>query len=164
VLEKLEVLQLGKKFSARVRYFIVSQINPSCTLASSFFKINFYVFHPGLPNGLFLQVFPPKRPCISHVPHTCHMSLPIHPPTLYYCNADGEGCKRSSCSLRHFLQPAVTFTFQKQVQYVPQHCIPKHSQLYSSLNVKDAVPCPYETIFTINIVFYNLHFCRLRFQ
>jgi hypothetical protein len=54
--------------------------------------------------------------------------------------------------LRHLLQPAVTFPFQKQVQYVPHLCIPKHSHLYTSLNVKDKVSCPHETIFTISIV------------
>lgn len=116
MLEKLEVLQPGKKFSARARYFffLVNQINPSYTLAPSSFNINFYVFHSGLPNGLFLQVFPPKPTCISHVPRTYHMSCPSHPPTPYYFNAGGEGCKRSSCSLRHFLHPAVTFPFQNK--------------------------------------------------
>lgn len=60
-------------FCKSTLFFLVSQIIPSYTLAPSFFKINIYVFHSGLPNGLFLQVFPPKPSCISHVPHTCHM-------------------------------------------------------------------------------------------
>jgi hypothetical protein len=38
------------------------------------------------------------------------------------------------------------------VQYFPPHCIPKHFQLYTSLNVKDKISCPHETIFTTGIV------------
>jgi len=44
------------------------------------------------------------------------------------------------------------FFFHKQVQYVPQHSVPKHCQLYTSLNVKDKVSCQHETIFAISIV------------
>jgi hypothetical protein len=146
--------------SARRPVPIMSQLDPVHVPSSRFLKIHLNIIlpsTPGSPKWFFPLRFPHQTP-VHASPLALRATCTAHLIFLDFITGStlGKECRSLSSSLRSFLH-SPGYLVPVRPRYFPQHPVPKHPQICSSLNVSDPVSLPYKTTGRI-IILYILIF------